>query len=304
MTLTRAQIIENTETIILNDGRVLAYAEYGDPDGFPVFYFHGGQESRLSAGFMNDIAKELKVRLVAPDRPGIGLSTFQPARTFKDWSSDVTQLADSLGFQKFSIFGLSGGSPHVLACAHEIPDRLMHVAVVSGAAPYNYKGKLKGSWFPIKLIHWFAASKNDKNLKKIMDREAKAVKETPEKRIKQLQKYLPGPDKVLLTTEPHLAKEFIEGSQESFKQGTKAAVQEWQLYVRDWGFKLADIRVPIHLWYGDKDKMTPPYRGYYLEEHLPYASLKVLENEGHFSLIRNHIDKILSQLLPEPEVTF
>ena len=98
------------KTITLIDGRILGYAEYGDSLGFPIFYFHGGQESRLSSKFMDSAALRLNIRLISPDRPGIGISTFQANRRFIDWGNDISQLADSLGLSKYSVFGLSGGS--------------------------------------------------------------------------------------------------------------------------------------------------------------------------------------------------
>ena len=298
-----AQSRNSVATVTLEDGRILGYAEYGDPKGFPVFYFHGGQESRLSSGFMDASAFKLNIRIIAPDRPGIGLSTFHPERTFLSWAEDVRSLADQLEIKKFSVFGLSGGSPHTLACAYAIPEYLEKVSIISGAAPYGYKGHLKGAWFPIKLIHWFAAADKEKNLRKFMEREALVLNEKPEKRIKQLQKFLPGPDKKALKQTPEWAHEFVRGSQESFRQGTDAAVQEWRLYVRDWGFNLKDIKIPVQLWYGDRDKMTPRYRGIYLKKQIANAKLRILENEGHFSLIRNHIEDILSDLLPERQIT-
>ena len=291
---------KNTEnTMTLSDRRILGYAVYGNPNGFPVFYFHGGQESRLSSGFMDSMAIKLNIKLVAPDRPGIGLSTYHENRQLLDYASDIRELADYLKFEKFSIFGLSGGGPHVLACAYSMPDRIEKVTIVSGTGPNNYKGKLKGMWFPVKLVHWFAASKKDNNLRGFIAKDCKTILEKPKKRLRQLQRFLPKPDRRLLRQNPEYGIDFIKGSQEAYKQGIEAVVQEWKLYVSDWGFKLDDIKLPITLWYGTKDKMTPKYRGFYLHEKLQESKLHVLENEGHFSLIRNHQTEILKGLLTE-----
>lgn len=65
------------------DGRRLAYAEWGDPDGFPVFYFHGTPGSRLVGAFADEAAQARGFRLISVDRPGYGRSTFQPDRTFR-----------------------------------------------------------------------------------------------------------------------------------------------------------------------------------------------------------------------------
>lgn len=282
--------------IELNDGRHLSYAIYGDTSGSPVFYFHGGQESRLSAAFMHETAIQLGVKIIAPDRPGIGKSSPHPGRSFVDWADDVRQLADALHLQTFSLFGLSGGAPHVLACAQEIPDRLLQVGIVAGAAPYDYKGTKKGMWFPVKLVHWFASWEKDKQLRKFIQKDYETLRDRPEKRVRQLQKYLPKPDRNLLKAQPKQAWGFIDGSLESYRQGIDGVVQEWKLYVSDWGVDISKIQKPIELWYGEKDKMSPPYRGYYYQANLPEAELHLLENEGHFSLIRNHLESILQRM--------
>lgn len=282
--------------IKLANGRIIGYAEYGDSLGFPVFYFHGGQESRLSSKFMDSTAKALKVRLISPDRPGVGISTFQENRQFLDWGDDIAELADTHGLSKYSILGLSGGAPHVLACLIADSSRIENASIVSGATPYDYKGTLKGMWFPVKLIHWFASWKNDKQLRKFIQNDFDGLVNKPEKRIKQFQNYLPAPDKKLMTEYPEFGWEFIEGSKESYKQGIEAVVQEWKLYVSDWKMELSAIHSPVSLWYGSSDKMAPIHRGHYYKKELPNSNLKVLDNEGHFSLIRNHFEEILTEL--------
>ena len=59
----------------------------------------------------------------------------------------------------------------------------------------------------------------------------------------------------------------------------------------------------VNLWYGSADKMAPIYRGHYYKNELPNSSLKVIENEGHFSLIRNHLEEILLELKPTHNIT-
>ena len=284
------------KTITLIDGRILGYAEYGDSLGFPIFYFHGGQESRLSSKFMDSAALRLNIRLISPDRPGIGNSTFQANRRFLDWGNDISQLADTLGISKYSVFGLSGGAPHVLACILSDSLSIENASIISGATPYNYQGTLKGMWLPVKIIHWFASWKNDKQLRRFIQTDFDGLVNKPEKRLKQFQKYLPKPDKALMTNHPAYGWAFLEGSKESYRQGIEGVVQEWKLYVADWGIDLKSIQFPISLWYGTKDKMAPVYRGLYYDTELPNSTLKLIDNQGHFSLIRNHLDEILIEL--------
>ncbi|MEJ2698283.1 MAG: alpha/beta hydrolase, partial [Desulfuromonadales bacterium] len=88
---------ETGKQVRLPDGRRLGYAEFGDPLGRPVLYFHGFPASRLEARLAHEAALRTGVRLVAADRPGSGLSDFLPERTLSDWPVDVTSLAESLG---------------------------------------------------------------------------------------------------------------------------------------------------------------------------------------------------------------
>src|SRR6186713_587345 len=92
----------------LADGRNLGYAEYGPKDGRPVLFFHGFGTTRIicppDAG-----PEELGLRLIAVDRPGIGLSTPLPGRRLLDWPRDVAELADRIGVGSLSVIGWSGG---------------------------------------------------------------------------------------------------------------------------------------------------------------------------------------------------
>jgi pimeloyl-ACP methyl ester carboxylesterase len=288
--------MDTTLQITLHDGRILAYAEYGDPVGYPVFYFHGGQESRLSSMFMDRTAIKLNIRIISPDRPGIGNSTYQANRKFLDWGTDIAELADSLGLSRYSVFGLSGGAPHVLACLISDSSHIAHASIVSGATPHNYMGTLKGMWFPVKLIHWFAGREKDGRLRKVIQNDLDGLVNNPEWRMKQFKKYLPKPDRTLMNNNPEYGWEFITGSIESYRQGIEAVVQEWKLYVADWQMDFNSIHFPLTLWYGSEDKMAPFYRGEYYDKMLPNSKLILINGEGHFSLIRNHLEEILGEL--------
>jgi pimeloyl-ACP methyl ester carboxylesterase len=136
--------MSESETITLPDGRTLGYAEYGDPKGRPVIYFHGWPSSRLQSKLANTKAKWQHVRLIAVDRPGFGLSTYQEGRTILDWPDDVAVLADALMIKKFAVLGVSGGGPYVAAAAYKIPDRLTKASIAVGLAPTWIPGNLDG----------------------------------------------------------------------------------------------------------------------------------------------------------------
>src|SRR5438067_1645721 len=116
--------------VILRDGRRLGFAEYGDGQGEPAFYFHGWPSSRLEAAPADPLAREFGVRLIATDRPGHGLSDFKPRRRLEDWPTDVEELADKLGIEKFAVIGNSGGAPYAVACGAKLPPRITRILIL------------------------------------------------------------------------------------------------------------------------------------------------------------------------------
>jgi pimeloyl-ACP methyl ester carboxylesterase len=131
--------------IPLADGRQIGVLEAGDPAGAPVLYFHGLGASRRSAHPDGAIAAALGVRVVALDRPGIGLSTPRPGRTLLDWADDVAAVADALGIDRFAILGWSGGAAHALACAHRLGARVTATSAPGGGRPCASPGWRPGS---------------------------------------------------------------------------------------------------------------------------------------------------------------
>ncbi len=146
MKLSPASVTHHTDfdrRIRLSNGRWLGYAEYGDPDGKPVMSFHGGLSSRLDVAFAASICRARGIRLLSVDRPGIGLSDFQPNRTLLDWSDDICELAHTLSLKRFALFGWSAGGPYVLACAFKIPHLLTRIGISGGMCPINRSGAVQ-----------------------------------------------------------------------------------------------------------------------------------------------------------------
>src|SRR5262249_11736586 len=138
------EVTATDQTQRLPDGRELGYAEWGDPDGAPVLYFHGTPASRLDPVCFPDAPAAAGVRLLSLDRPGMGLSTFQRRRRIADWPADVSAFADALGLERFGVAGWSGGGPYVLACAWRLADRLTGAALAAGVGRLDQPGAVKG----------------------------------------------------------------------------------------------------------------------------------------------------------------
>ena len=283
------------ETVRLRDGRTLAYARFGDPDGAPVLWFHGFPGSRLESITGHEDMLKAGACVIAIDRPGFGRSTPKPGRRFLDWPSDVSEFADQLGLERFAAMGVSGGGPYAAACAHEIPERLSHVAIVYGVGPFDIPEATEGMMPRNRML--FSVARYSQLLPRLaMWVMLRSMRGDPEKAIEGMKKQLPQAD-VEIMSDPALRDTFVEGAQESLVQGTKAAGHECQLYARAWGFRLEDIAREVHLFQGEQDRNVPPSMGRYQAQALPNCRSHFYAGEGHISLVMNRLDEILGVLL-------
>jgi len=283
------------ETLRLEDGRLLGYAVYGDPEGWPIFYFHGFPGSRLEAQLADRVAARMGIRLIALDRPGFGLSDFKPRRTIFEWPDDVVKIADALGINRFATIGVSGGGPYAAACALKIPQRLTAVAIVCGLGPLDTPN---GTDRMIRTNHliFFLGRRLPWLAKISLWRIAYQVRRNPEGTLRRMIVALPDPDKAVLAR-PEVKTAMKDNVVEAFRGGSRGAACELLLYTRPWGFLLEDIATRVNLWHGEQDVSVPPTMGQYQARTIPNCRAIFYPGEGHFSLVINHMEEVLSGLL-------
>ena len=282
---------KTNQQITLADGRRLGYAEYGAPQGKPVLYFHGFPSSRLEWPLFDTdaTATQLGARIIAVDRPGMGLSDFKRGRRLLDWPNDVAELADALQLDRFSVLGMSGGGPYAAACALMFPGRLAAAAIVSGMGPSQAPGARDGTamllpgktpWMRRLLLIGMAAG----------------LRRDPDRIISRFEAESSEPDRAFFAR-PEVRQMFIDTLREAVHPGTRGASWEGALYARPWGFRLEDISSEVHLWHGDLDANVPPSVGRYVAEAIPNCRARFYPDEGHVSLGASHMEEILNALV-------
>ena len=274
----------------LEDGRELAYAEYGDPRGMPVLGFHGTPGSNLQISAFDAAARAENVRLIAPDRPGYGHSTYDPHRRLVDWPRDVGELADHLGLERFGIFGVSGGGPHAAVCAHALKARLYGAAIVSGVAPPDTPG-LHDHMMPMNRLNFALARQSPLFVLPLMAAMTFALRHFPDRALDTMLRSLPEPDRRIFARREItdvLVAEVTHGS----PTAARAAAQDFSLFARPWRFRIEDIAVPVDVWHGDADVNVPVSHGRSQADRIPNAKFHLCPNEGHM-LFAEHAPEIL-----------
>jgi pimeloyl-ACP methyl ester carboxylesterase len=281
-----------TRSVTLPDGRELAYEEYGDPAGEPVLSFHGGLSSRLDAAPAHQAALDLGVRLLSPDRPGIGRSTFQPGRRLLDWPADVAALTDALGIDRFAVMGWSCGGPYAAVCGARMSDRITAVGLLSSAVPLELVGTTKGlardDRILLFLVRW--APRLASALLRV------TIGDATERRLyREIRRSFPAVDRAALEERGSIV-DAVAFVKESMRQGAEGCLQDYRVFGSPWGFDLSEVTVPVQIWEGEEDNTGPPEYRELLLRHLPRAQLSLVPGEGHLSLLQHQAPAILSHL--------
>jgi len=277
-------------TVALTDGRRLSFAEYGDPNGTPVFAFHGVIGSRLFWSLCDDDAAKRGIRLVAPERPGFGYSDFQRDRDLLDWPADVRALADHLDVERFGVVGFSGGGPHALACAHLLPARVRGVSLVSTVTPpetrehadpfneavldatksvpgFSEAAFAQSAWLADTARPWFEAS--------LVGTSA-------------------APDRVVF--DGPAGEVLFEDAAEGFRNGSRGSAHDLPLVGSDWGFDPADLSREVDMYHGRADETVNPDLARAFGDRLSDVDL-YLGDDAHYSTYVNNRGAILESAL-------
>jgi pimeloyl-ACP methyl ester carboxylesterase len=284
---------KENQQLELENGSMLGYAEWGDPSGRPVFHFHGSSSSRLEHPPDPDMLSG--IRLITIDRPGHGLSDFRYGWRLLDWTDYVVALADHLSIDAFAVMGWSFGGPYALACAFKIPERLIGVGLISSFAPYDRPGATDGMPGFSKLALGMARRAPWWLARRFMGIQGRALLKDPEGVARQILSSVPEADREVLE-DPAVKATLLPAMSEAYRSGADGAAWEGAMLVRPWGFRLEDIRIPVHVWHGDADVNNPLQCAEYSIATIPNTKAVILPNQGHFFIMRRW-GEILAELV-------
>ncbi len=293
MDQTAPGITKDVGRLTLADGRRLAYAEYGDPDGLPVFALHGTPGSRLTFTITDEAARARNLRLIAPDRPGYGFSDYKRFDTPIDWAGDLRALADALELEGFAVMGVSGGGPYAAAAAAAIPRRTAFLALVSPVGPVAAMGdglKLTPSHrrvfreLPFRpkvsaAIFWSMRS---------------MVRLAPGVAYWSLMRRVGDDDRRILAR-PDVRDCLLQAHQEGLRADVRGAVQDVRFFGTSWGVDFPNIIAPAVLWQGLEDRKVPVRAAEYLAEQLQSCRLDVIPSAGHYWVF-DHVGEVLDAI--------
>jgi pimeloyl-ACP methyl ester carboxylesterase len=278
--------------VTLPDGRRLAYGEYGDPSGTAVLYFHGGLSSHLDVAFASPLCLELGIRLLALDRPGIGLSDPKPGRPVAAWADDVAGFAGALGLDRFAVLGWSAGGPYALACAHALGAVVSKVATVGGMAPVDDPRALRELAIGADRLLFPLSRRAPRSARAVL-RLAKFSPPTVAK-WSALRELRSPADRAALAA---ISAEEIAGwFSAAVRRNAGGIVDDYRALADDWGFRLEQVAADVIVFQGEEDEVVSMRDARLLVDGLPRGELRVVRAAGHF-LLRRHAEVVFAALV-------
>jgi pimeloyl-ACP methyl ester carboxylesterase len=273
-----------SSNITLSDNRVLCIHEFGDPKGRPIFFFHGSGlgATGLFAASCDKEAQKRHLRVLAPDRPGLGGSTPKSGRSVLDWTDDVAQSADALRLGSFPVIAHSGGACYALACAWKLRDRISCVRLSSAMASRPIVTQDKAVPFAVKAGTWFTAAMPRWVFSAMFKKIMRDMHNDPEKAGQAFLSRLPDCERPVLATADNQAN-LRTCLASALRQGTTWAIDDLHLILGEWGVVLKEVTQPVILWHGQRDSMASPHTAVALARLMPAAELKLVPQAGHLS---------------------
>jgi pimeloyl-ACP methyl ester carboxylesterase len=203
-----------------------------------------------------------------------------------DAAIDVAAIADQERIHQFSIVGRSGGGPHALACAEQMPARVDRVLVLVGLAPNNAPGlDWLGGMTNDNVVEFSAADNDHAVLIERLRLKARNAADDPMSLLEVLRAQMTDLDKRVIS-DIGIRRQITESYFEALKDGADGWIDDVIALRANWRFDVKDIRVPVRLWHGVEDNFAPVSHGRWLANHIPGAELQLEVNAAHFAAMQ------------------
>lgn len=263
--------------IRLRDGRFLSYRECGDLEGLPVIYNHGGTVSCLDVLTADEAARNLNIRFIAPNRPGIGSSSYCHHRTMRQWAIDCCDLAEALELERFGSFGLSMGGQYALALAAFLPERVSAVVVSAGAIPLDQHRARQELNRPDRMLTWLCRHCSP-IAAALFFLAGLLARWAPRRSIGLWKSQLSADDARVMGAFPAT---FLARCLSEAMQQPQGMVEEYRAWARPWGFVYDNIHCPATIFRGTSDQLIPRSWSEQMARALPQGVFQEVPNAGH-----------------------
>lgn len=272
-------------------------AEYGDPRGVPVLAIHGAPASRLMFALADGAARRAGLRIIAPDRPGYGLTPCDTDPSLESRARWLADVANAAGLHRFAILGISGGAPYATALAAQLGRRITALALVSPMGPLAdliASNPAARASLPFLQRRFFLHLPRRWVFPHIAALLARAFMASPRGFSGFLPRFAGDPDAHILR-KPHVREAMLAMTREALRQGAGGGVADLKIFGRPWTVDFKAITAPAVLWQGSADRVVPVAAALHLARAIPGCRLVSIPAAGHFWVF-DHVEEVCTTL--------
>lgn len=260
-----------------------------------ILFVHGFPGCSDQAELMTMSPLLSDVRLIAIDRPGYNKSAFQKGITPLSFAKQIVEILDFLHVDNVYILSVSGGAPFSMAIALLLKNRVLKLTSIAGVAPLTRKNfkymnrQQRRAWYLTQLVPRPAL---ELILQQIWKRGLDRIDDFLFTNVQ----HFSAPDQEVLKHKA-VSPLLTESLKAALSQGPKGIVQDLKIYANRWQLPLHEIQCPVTLWHGTHDDVVHVAYCHEMQSRIKRAEIKLIPNEGHYSIAMNYRDAILSDLL-------
>ncbi len=278
----------------LDDGRLLSFADYGPVEGQPVFLFHHLIGSRKEKPIDDGLLDRLGIRLIVPERPGVGRSSSMEERRLADCADDIRQLADHLALDRFHVLGFSSGGPHAAACTAFLEDRVVGLGLAASLMPIDelpdgVSTSLTQRFMTGMARHWPAG------IQSLLELRYRRLLSNPVAAMAGFEREGSRAD-IELLRDPEISRIRLMNLKNGTRIPERVFASELVLLSQPWGFRLSEIATPVRIWHGRQDDFFSAAHAEAMAATLPNCRAFFSDDWGHFFLYREW-ERVLSELV-------
>jgi pimeloyl-ACP methyl ester carboxylesterase len=273
---------DDVDAYVLAGDRRVDYCLYNRGGSRRALFQYGTPGTRWLSPGLIDAARAAGFELLVIDRPGYGMSARQPGRRVVDVAVDVSIVVEAVGWDRFAVWGGSGGAPHALAIAAWLPDHVTACASVVGLAPYDAPGL---DWYaemsPANVVEFQTAARGERAYRPLVERlAADAMAEIEAGGLQVSDDYqLPEVDRQALAAR-RAEDGYLDRMNLTYRHGIDGWIDDSIAFTKPWGFELSKLTTPTSVWYGPADVLASRAHHEYLLSVIPDAQLHELHG-GH-----------------------
>lgn len=278
----------------LRDGRWLAWADLGPPDGTPAIFHHIVAGCRTLHRPELHVLYESGLRLIMPERPGVGDSDPQPHRTVAHWCDDLRALADHLGLPRFAVIGFSEGTAYALAAACALGNRVRRTILVGASAPADLHSKPRDTGrIPFNMM-LLLARHAPVLVTPLLRLVIRRVHGSADRFFDELKRSIPEPDRRVFE-DPIVRAGYVRGLLSSAAHGEDGLLCELLLAAQGWELAEAKHLPGVQFFHGQHDWLFDISSLQRAAAQFPGSTVHEISGGGHL-LMWTHWEAIVPRI--------